>query len=248
MNKIEEILIKETQYKGNNEPNVKQISASDFGSDLLQIYLRYKHGVPQNNKFTQSTLGSLVHKGIEEILKQYKDFETEKDVIVKFSNGWSLSGSIDIVDNTDKVIYDVKVTKQYTVESLKKEPKHHYIQQLSVYRYLIKELTGVDYKVKLIAILKDGTDFDFRNGGSKPHIKVIDLEPMSYEEVENKFNEIVSKLEQYDKLGEYPEQCNELWIRKFKGKPLRTKCEIYCAYKDVCPYFKQFKKMTDIKF
>ena len=248
MNNIEEILIKETQYKGNNEPNIRQISASQFGDDMLQIWLRYKYGVPKSDKFTQSTLGSLVHKGIEAILSKYDEIETEKDVEKEFDNEWKLSGSIDIVDNKNKVIYDVKVTKHYTIEQLRKEPEHHYVWQLSVYRYLMKHLTGIDYDIKLLAILKDGTDFDSRTGSAKDHIKIIDLEPISYDEVEKRFYDITYDIEVHETLGSKPEQCKDLWFRKRNGTLIPIRCEVYCAYKDVCPYYQKPKRMTDIKF
>jgi len=249
MNKIIKKIIEKTQYQGNNKPNIKQITASQFGDDLLQIWLRYKYGVIPNDKFTQSTIGSLVHIGIQELIKSEPEIEIEKDVLVKFSNGWSLSGSIDIVDNKEKVIYDIKVTKQYTVKQLKKEQKHHYIWQLSVYRYLMKELTGIDYNTKLLAILKDGSDYNIKEGNATPHYEIIDLEPISYEEIKRRFNEIVNQLESYDKLGSYPEQCKDLWIRKFKnGNTIKMKCEVYCSYKYVCPYYKQNKRRDNIKF
>lgn len=248
MNNLEQILINETQYGGNNEPNVKQISASQFGDEMLQIWLRYKYGVPKRNKFDQSTIGSIVHKGIETILSKYDNFETEKDVEKEFDNGWKLSGSIDIIDNENRIIYDVKVTKQYTIEQLKKEPEHHYIWQLSVYRYLMNQLTGYDYDIKLLAILKDGTEFDSRNGCAREHISIIDLEPKSYEQVENKFYEMTENIEKYEALGSKPNQCKDLWFRKVKGNLIPMRCEVYCAYKDVCPYYNKPKRMTDIKF
>jgi len=249
MSKIIEKIIEKTQYQGNNEPNIKQISASQFGDELLQIWLRYKYGVIPNEKFTQSTIGSLVHIGIQELIKNEPEMEIEKDVLVKFSNGWSLSGSIDIVDNKEKVIYDIKVTKQYTISQLKKEPKHHYIWQLSVYRYLMKELTGSDYDIRLFAVLKDGSDFNVRDGHATPHYEIIDLEPISYKEIEKRFNEIVEQLESYEQIGSYPEQCKDLWIRKLKnGNTIKMKCEVYCAYKDVCPYYKQNQRRDKIKF
>jgi len=248
MNNLEQILINETQYSGNTEPNIKQISASQFGDEMLQIWLRYKYGVPKRNKFDQSTIGSIMHKGIEIILSKYDDFETEVDVEYEFVNGWKLSGSIDIVDVENKIIYDVKVTKQYTIEQLKKEPEHHYIWQLSVYRYLMNKLMNTDYNIKLLAILKDGTDFDSRTGTARDHISIIDLEPKSYEEVERRFYEITSEINKFEITDSYPEKCENLWFRKIKGNLIPMKCEIYCSYKDVCPYYVNTRKMSNINF
>ncbi|NPA45137.1 MAG: hypothetical protein GXO49_06375 [Chlorobi bacterium] len=249
MNKIIKKIIEKTQYKGNNDPNVKQISASQFGDELLQIWLRYKYGVIPNEKFTQSTLGSLVHIGIQEIVKHEPEIEVEKDVLVKFSNGWTLSGSIDIVDNKEKVIYDIKVTTNYTLENILKNKDHNYIWQLSVYRYLMKELTGIDYNTKLLMILKDGNEFDNRKQASTPHFEIVNIEPKTYSDIESKFNEIVDKLELHEEIGSYPEQCKDLWIRKLKnGKIIKKKCEIYCSYKDVCPYYKKNENINNIRF
>ena len=229
---IEKLLIEKTKYNGNTEPNVKSISASDFGNDILQIYLRYKHGVQERMNFGQDTIGSIMHIGIQELLKD--EYEIEKRLDLLMNNGWWLSGSIDLLSN--KEIIDIKVTKEYTIEKILKEPNHQYIWQLSVYRYLVKKLLNIDVETKLLLILKDG-GYDFRKNQINPSFKVLDIEPKSFDEVENKFNEIVSQIEKYDEIGVNPPQCNDLWFRKTKNGATPMRCEFYCSYKDVCPYY-----------
>jgi hypothetical protein len=93
LQQIEKKLLDKTQYGGNKEPMVKAISASELGNDLLQIYLRYKYGVPDSTEFGQDTIGSLMHIALQDILKD--EYEVEKKYQYQFSNNWFLTGSIE---------------------------------------------------------------------------------------------------------------------------------------------------------
>jgi len=233
---LEQLILKETQYQGNKEPHQKQLSASDFGSDILKIYLRYKYGVPDKEEFGQDTLGTIVHIGLQSLFKD--KYEIEKSLEKEFSNGWKLTGSIDLINHKNREIIDIKVTKQYTIERVLQEPNHQYIWQLSVYKYLAEKFFDREFDVKLLLVLKDG-GYDFRKAVMKPSLELLEIKPKSHKEIEDKFNEIVSKIEAYEELGEKPEQCDDLWFRKIKGQSVPLKCEQYCSYKKVCPYYKK---------
>jgi len=239
LQQITQKILEKTQYSGNKEPGVKSISASDFGNDLLQIYLRYKHGVPNNTEFGQDTLGTLVHLGIQSIFDE-DGILIEPKFEKKFDNGWNLTGSIDILNLKDKEIIDIKVTKQYTIEKILKEPNHQYRWQLSVYKYLAEKEYNLKFSTKLLLVLKDG-GYDFRKSVINPSIELLEIEPMSSEQIEDKFYEITNKIEEYEKLGEYPPICSDLWWRKTKEGSIPIRCKQYCSYKDVCPYYKQIK-------
>jgi len=239
LKEIEYKLISKTQYQGNKEPMQKIISASDFGNELLQIYLRYKYGIQNKEEFGQDTIGSIMHIGIQELLKN--EYEIEKKIELKMDNDWLLSGSIDLMN--DKEIIDIKVTKQYTIEKILKEQNHQYIWQLSVYKYLVKKILGKDLDTKLLLILKDG-GYDFRRMEMKPSLVLLDIEPKSDKEIEEKFYNICSKIEQYEELGEYPQICSDLWWRKTKNQSIPVRCKVYCSFKDKCPYYKNLNPLN----
>jgi len=230
---IENKLINATNYGGNVEKNQKSISASQFKDDLLRIYYRYKIGVKPNDKFDQATIGSLMHIAIQGILS---DYENEKQLEVKMDNGWSLTGSIDLLSLDKKEIIDIKVTKQYTVDQVKKDLDHQYIWQVSVYRYLVYKLFGVECDTKLMFILKDG-GFDFRTNKRKPSFVLLDVEPKGYDEVEAEFENIVSMLEDCLSLDLVPDKCEDLWWRKTKNNSIPVKCQEYCSYNKDCKYY-----------
>ena len=231
---IEKLLINRTKYQGNAEPNRKAISASEFGSEMLQIWLRQKYGVIENKEFTQSTLGSIMHLGVQELLKDEYDCEVECEICMN-DEDWMLTGSIDLLN--DKEIIDIKVTKSYTMQKVLEDPNHQYVWQLSVYRYLMWVIEGKVLDTKLLFLFKDG-GVDFRNMTTIPSFKLVEIEPKSFKEVEGKFNEIVNELKRYDELNLKPPQCKDLWFRKTKDGSIPMKCEYYCGYKNVCPYYK----------
>jgi hypothetical protein len=234
---IYDIILKETQYEGNTEPGQKIISASDFGNDILQIYYRYKYGVPKKEIIGQDTIGTVVHKGMEALLSDYEDVETELSLEKEFDNGWKLSGTIDIVHKGFGVIADIKVTKAYTLEKVQKEPLHQYTLQLNVYRYLYEHLKDAKInKLHLIAFLKDG-GFDFRKMENKPSFQVLEVQKIPDEEIEKRFNEIAKAIEEYESLGIEPPQCSDVWLRKTKEGAIPIRCAQYCAYNNLCKYY-----------
>jgi len=201
LQQITEKILEQTQYQGNKEPNIKAISASDFGNDLLQIYYRYKYGVPDRKEFGQDTLGTLVHLGIQGLFKDDKSFLIEPKFECKFENDWSLTGSIDLLNLNDREIIDIKVTKQYTVEKVIKDLNHQYRWQLSVYKYLVEQEFDDIFSTKLLLVLKDG-GYNFRKNAIEPSIELLEIEPIDGSKVEKKFFEIVDTIERYENLGE----------------------------------------------
>jgi len=240
LQQITEKILDNTQYNGNKEPGVKAISASEFGSDLLQIYLRHKYGVIDNDKFGQDTLGTLVHIGLQSLFENQPSILIEPKFEHKFDNDWKATGSIDILNLKDSEIIDIKVTKQYTIKKILENGNHSYRWQLSVYKYLVEKEYNVNFDTKLLLILKDG-GYNFRKSAIEPSIELLDIEPKSNTEVEDKFYEITKQIEEYNKLDEYPPICNDLWWRKTKSGSIPVRCEQYCSYKDLCPYYKEIR-------
>lgn len=229
-----EKILEKTQYQGNTEAGVKAISASDFGNDILQIWLRYKYGVPEKTEIGQDTIGTLFHFGVEQILKD--EAETEVSMELEMQNSWKLTGTADIILENAIYMCDIKLTKSYTIERVEKEQEHQYVWQLNVYRYLYEKLHGKEMQMYLIAFLKDG-GYDFRKMENKPSLRVVQIPYISDIKIEEKFKEITEDIEKYEELGVEPPQCKDLWFRKVRGKSVPVRCMQYCAYKDKCKYF-----------
>ena len=64
---LEQKLITATGYSGNKKSGVKSISGSMVNSDLLPLYLDFKHGKQEDTEFQASNLGSVFHLGAEHI-------------------------------------------------------------------------------------------------------------------------------------------------------------------------------------
>jgi hypothetical protein len=232
MSDIEKIILDATQYSGNSTPGIKAISASQLGSDPQQALLRYKYGVRKNKEFGQNTLGSLIHLAFEHIFSKKDNFVVEYDVRKPMYKEWIMSGSIDLFDRENKIIYDIKVSKDYTKKKILEEFDHQYIIQLSAYKYMLEYCDNIsDVKTKLIFISKDA-GFNARTAEETPTLEIMDIEPLEESYIHDLFVNMVDFIE----AGE-EQQCEDLWFRKIGGKTIPMRCEKYCDYKDVCKQY-----------
>ena len=219
-------ILKATEYSGNNKKNQKEISASMIGSDLQQCLLKYKYGTIENQNVKQNTLGSLVHLGLS-----YVDFggevKCEYPVSTKYKD-WTISGTIDRVDFKNHIITDTKVTKTYTIQSVKKDNLHQYRLQVNMYRILLKKLTGVNFDMQLEIFDKQG-GYNYRKGEAVPDLVYLPINEIDDEIILNKVDEIIEFVE----VGE-EKQCDDIWLRKVGSRTIPTRCELYCSYKQVC--------------
>ena len=224
-NYIKEIL-KATEYSGNNKKNQKEISASMIGSDNQQCLLRYKYGIIQSNIIGQSEIGSLVHLGLSNI-----DFgdkvKCEYSVSTKYKD-WTISGTIDRVDFENRIITDTKVTKTYTIQSILRHNMHPYRLQVNMYRILLKKLTGVNFDMQLEIFDKQG-GYNYHKSETIPDLVYLPIEKIDDEIIWDRINEIIEFIE----IGQ-EKQCDDVWVRKVGSKVIPTRCELYCAYKQVC--------------
>lgn len=242
---IEEIL-KKLEYR--REPLERRISASQLGDDLLRIALSIKYGSLGNN-FSQASIGSLIHKGLEHLFENSEKYEPEID-FEKELKGWSITGTADLLDKENEIIYDFKTTKYNTYKKLKEainrgDYTHSYILQLNLLRYL----SGSNYNLRLLFIFKDG-GWNYKTKIEVPHYKELEVPTISNLEIENKLNEIIERLEpecEYDENGRLVDinviafHCNKSqygYITTLSGYKKPAKCELYCSYKDVCPLYK----------
>jgi len=232
MHEIEKILLEATQYGGNSTPGIKAISASQLGSDPQQALLRYKYGVRENKEFGQNTLGSLCHLAFEHIFNKKDNFVVEYDVRKPMYKGWIMSGSIDLFDRENKIIYDIKVSKDYTKKKILETFDHQYIIQLSAYKYMLEYCDNIsDVQTKLIFISKDA-GFNARTAEETPTLEIMDIEPVW----ENRIEDIARNHINFIEAGE-ERQCSDVWMRRMGSTSVPMRCMMYCNYSDKCKFY-----------
>ena len=237
---LEKLILEETAYR-DLEPGAKEFSCSMFGQSPLQRALRIKHGNMPSH-FGVNTIGSLVHLAIEHIFTNMgRNIDPEKSARVDLDNGWTLTGTADIIDHTGRVIYDIKNVKKYRVVKLKEacqsaDPgSDDYVLQLNAYRYLF----NLDYSM-VVAAMSCDAGFNFKTKVIDPVYQEIDIpvlddiEERIYAAIEAT-EEVLEYLSSHStlKLKKHPSWC-DTWPRKSYG-PVR--CANYCDYKSVCPAY-----------
>lgn len=234
MSCIKQKILEATQYQGNTNPRVDEISASELGSDITQIFLRQKYGVIKDTNFGQNSLGSIIHLGIDKALELDEDIVTEYKCDPIEISGLKLTGSIDIIDWLNKTIYDIKSTKEYTVKQYKKDlENHYYTWQVNAYRYLMEHKYDKKYDMKLIFILKDG-GLNSRTGVEVPTIQIVDVPYIEDYKLEDKVTSIKKELDLLHSGVMELQPCKDTYIRKVKGQIVHMKCKYYCSYADKC--------------
>lgn len=251
----EEAILVQTKYERGFEPpaDAYVISASMVAKDPLQNYLTILYGTQAETEITDSTLGSVFHRGMEEIVKEEKkkipeDKEhifVEASMNMKLANGWYLSGTGDIIirrpDGTSD-IEDHKLTKAYALKMIMKDlPNHDYTKQLQVLDLLNYKMNPYPFKDKVQSKLtinvfcKDAKAIDKEKTFTPVIVPNADLIALEQEIVEK-----TSALQAYIEEGEIPPACPDVWLRKLKnGTTIPTKCALYCSHgkAGVCPHY-----------
>jgi len=228
---IIDILINETNYGGNKDKENKAISCSQLGSDPQECLMRYKHGVIDENKFGQNSIGSLVHMAIESIFKHRDDFKTELALSMPIYEDWLLTGTMDLFDVKNNTVYDIKVSKTYTLQKLKEEPRHNYKLQVNGYRMLLEDNGYKDVQMKILFINKEG-GFNARKNEDIPSIEIVDVEYAENGYIEDMVKEYVNFIQ----MGK-EKKCDDVWVRNVKGKSMPMKCFKYCSYNNLCTQY-----------
>jgi len=248
MKEVRDIILEETQYKSKytEETNKMVISASMVADEPLEIFLKLIYGVQPATDIDESTFGSIMHKGMESIIESYIEKTKPKEVIYleyplvhDIDDDWILTGTADMVvyeDDLNAHIYDWKVTKNYTTKMIEKEGKmHRYAIQLAALRYLLYENNKkvVDIYTHLGFFLKDSNKLM-----KVPSYKEAKVETMGTGDFTKYLKSKLSIVMEHIKNATTPPQGEDLWWRKIKGNNIPTRCELYCGYRDVCPYYK----------
>lgn len=238
-----DVLKKYKWYDNPHSGNEKHISASSFANETLEIWFGL-NGYEQEEKLSDATIGSLVHLGMEKIFTE-ENYKTDMRYIIeqRYSStleGMFISGSPDLIDTKEKVIYDYKTAKNYSKKMLAKEGKYHrYAIQLAIYKWLLsKQFDVTEYKPVILWIMKDSSA-----PKGEPVFIEQEIEIMTLEEIEEFMIEKIKVVSAYDK-DTMPDMCKDLWTRNINKTLVNTKCSFYCGYKKVCPYFKPSVKQA----
>ena len=241
----EQVLLDATKYSGNQDSKKKIFSASMLGNDPLQNYLKYMHGGKDGTKFEANSFGSVFHLGAEVAFKDIESADVEKSMSVELSNGWIISGSVDLILNEHKTIIDWKTTTATAIAKSRTEGKHGgYGLQLGVYRYLLWKTENKLYNTALGMIDKG---YSYFKANKNEQLEFVDIETHEPEEIEQLLLDATNELQQYIDLEQPPSQCKELWFFGRKGQtkvPMR--CVHYCDQKNNCPYYSDKHELNRI--
>ena len=214
-------------YSGTNKfQHPLEISVTEItAGDPWQMYLRRKFDAKPEPKVTHSTLGSIFDLGMRQMSEEL-GLKSGGRVKKKFGK-YIITGEFDLVDEEQKIIYDVKLTKVYALMQFQKEPlEHGYTQQLNMYRYLFDM---EDYKGVIAWFLKDQSDL--KKGDPKETLVLTEVPSLPKIVLTKKLEHYIEKMESYQK-DEQAGQCEDRWANDIR-------CKNYCDSKSVCPYAKR---------
>lgn len=167
---------------------------------------------------------------------------SEQHFTHKFSDDITLSGTPDLYDVDNKILYDYKTIKGYGAKLMKNGDfsGNKYKDQLNIYRaYAFPEAE----KLIIEAVIKDwNMDMELRDGLSQVEDIVVPVEPI--EAVKDMVERRISVLEQCRITKEAPEcSMDEQWVNlnprsKNYGVPIR--CRDFCPVHDLCPQWRQY--------
>ena len=233
--KLLKTMLEKTTYSGSLESKQKHISASSFNLEPMQLYLRYKYGdIKVEDKFNESSLGSIFQLGIDSILNENNQFKYAIRREITLDNNWSVSGEIDASDEDNKYIYDFKLLNQRGYD--KSIKKQSYISNMSIYKYLFQDYN----EFFLFAINKQGKSI------KSPIYSIVDITDKlwSWNDTEKKLLDITNNIESWIKDPDSIPECNIWEYGKDKHKR-PAKCSIYCSWSKICPTFQSRDKASN---
>ena len=239
---LEKMILNATKYDG-ERANPYTFSASMTGNTLLQNYLIIVHGSQEEHSVGDATLGSVFHKGMEEIVRSTavandEALLAERKVVHNLDNGWAISGTTDLEvlgEGVIKEIHDFKLVKHYAVKKILENPSQHsYAMQLHINRYI---RSAVHSKLYIDAFAKDAKHLE-----SESTFNQIEIQPISFEDTEAYLYGITDEIKQWVESGQVPPKCDDVWLRKLKttGEVIASRCMLYCSFgkTGLCPHYK----------
>ena len=236
---IEDTLVAAAKYSGNQESHKKQLSASQLGNDDLQVYLKYMHGGKDSTQFEANTFGSIYHLGAEQAFNRILDVETELPLQYMLSNGWLITGTVDLVLNKFKILADHKTTTSTSIASTIKDGKNSgHGLQMGVYKWLLFKNRQVSDYSAILPMVDKG--FSYFKSNKYNQLAFVEIDTHSLEDTELLLLEKTNKLQEYIDLEVEPGECaNLFWYAPRGQKKKRMKCLHYCDQVDNCKYFQK---------
>jgi hypothetical protein len=218
-----------------------------LGNDPLQNYLKFYHGGKDQLVYEANTLGSIYQLGMDKAAelwnKHKKQYTNAKRFKVTLSNGWTISGETDHVDDINLVIFDNKVSTATTVDKVRTQGKNNtYALQMGVYKFLmykLQEEKGIKEPVvypAVLPIVDKNFSYFKKNKHAQQNFEIVDT--YSVEDIELMLINATNELDNYIEMEITPPQCKDLWffgIRGEKKKPMR--CRHYCDQNSNCTYY-----------
>ncbi len=240
---IEDTLCKAAAYSGNQKSHKKEISASQLGNDDLQLYLKYMNGGKDSTKFEANTAGSIYHLGAEAAFENVSDTQTELSMRYELSNGWIVTGTVDLILHMFKIIADHKLTTGTSISSTVKEGRNSsYALQMGVYKLLLKKNHDLDDYTAILPMVDKS--FSYFKKNKYDQLTFVEVETHSLEDIEQMLIDKTNKLQEYIDLGLEPPECKNLFWYAPKGQARKTmRCIYYCDQRENCASYKKRNPM-----
>jgi len=240
---VQKMILDNTKYVS-NRTNPYTFTASMTGNTLLQNYLIVVHGNQEEHAVGDATLGSVFHKGMEEIVKNQNSNEddivlfAEQKASKDMDNGWTVSGTTDLEvynNGHTREIHDFKLVKHYAIKKILENPaRHSYAMQLHINAYI---RSAVYAELYIDAFAKDAKHLE-----GESTFNQIKIEPISFEDTEAYLYGITDEIQQWVESGQVPPKCDDVWLRKLKttGEVIPSRCMLYCSFgkAGLCPHYK----------
>jgi len=241
-------ILKSTSYSGSHGME-RILSASSISGDILPIVLKIIHGSSNPDSISQSTIGTLVHSGIDNAFNDEDDTNIAYRRKMPISNDFVLSGETDVEfydkEKNELHIIDNKVVKYSTYEDIMAGKSDDYLIQLKAYEYLAKNVDEIKYdsvKVYLAFFFKDGSKF-----GKSPIPDSLFVNYTNRIITDTEFEEIIN--DKTEELSDYlnnqtnnPPECSKLFWNRGVTPAVKQRCVSFCDVNSVCPYYSKQKK------
>lgn len=226
-------VLRGVEFYSGDKGDANRVSVSEVaGGNLLQSYLMRTKNYTKTTKLTQATIGNLADIGLRSLAIDCSLGESVQSgtrVLKVLSNGTTLSGECDLIDHENKIIYDLKITKMFAYQQIKKEgSSHHYSVQLNYYRLLY----GSDYRMALVLGLKDQSDVKTSKAYMEEAFVLHEVATIDDKQLIDRANKYSTDLKaMIDGAIKPPSKCEDTWGNDMK-------CKYYCEVKEVCSYAK----------
>ena len=224
-------------YKGEHGVD-KHVSASQIGGDLLPIWLSKTAKRDVNNRIGLAYLGSAFHLGMEEALNDKMDERYDTEVAAKrvLPNGWTITGTADVVDREKENIHDYKTTGNSGYKQKRKDAKD-VKSQFSVQGSCLMYVNNFKGQFYAEVFIRDWKPWHKDHPASA--YQQLPVDTMCHNQTEVYLVQKTDELQGYIDRNEAPPECENVMWMVYEGNRIKLKCEYYCDYKDSCPHYKK---------